>query len=120
MGIFFKSIPSPAPLAALPTAVPPSLEPPLAAPSSLESAELSLETLNAEPTVRLKAAIAPSGQLRWGRLFFAISLLSLIFCAGIWTALNNLEDWSKVLLHSFELVLGLILGILGGEAAARH
>lgn len=132
MGIFFRPISIPTMAASLPISPQPSLKPSLAEPSSLESAELSLETLNAEPTVsreaersftrslQVAASQVPSGQFSWGRLFFAILLLFLIFGAGIWTALYNLEDWSKVLLHSFELVLGLVLGILGGEAAARH
>jgi hypothetical protein len=30
-----------------------------------------------------------------------------------------LADWSKVLQHSFELVLGLVIGLVGGEAQSR-
>ncbi|MBI3398316.1 MAG: hypothetical protein HY026_03670 [Deltaproteobacteria bacterium] len=61
-----------------------------------------------------------SGKFSWGRFIIALLLLVSIFMAGIYTAQTGLEDWSKVLLHSFELVLGLMLGLLGGEAASHR
>jgi hypothetical protein len=61
-----------------------------------------------------------SGKLSWIRLILAVLLLVAILVAGLYADVKNLADWSKVLLHSFELLLGLVIGLLGGEAAAQR
>jgi hypothetical protein len=59
-------------------------------------------------------------KLLWGRLIFAVIVLVAIFFAGIYTAGDEkLADWSKLLLHSFELLLGAFIGILTSEAASK-
>jgi hypothetical protein len=81
----------------------------------------AISNLQQEVTRRAKQVTREiSGLFIWGRFVVAIILLVAIFGAGIYTTLIDLEDWSKVLLHSFELVLGLVLGLLGGEAAAKR
>ena len=63
--------------------------------------------------------VSGPGQFYWIRLIFAALILFAILGAGIYTDLHNLEVWSKMLLHSFEILLGIVVGLLGGEAAAR-
>jgi hypothetical protein len=56
----------------------------------------------------------------WGRLGIAVGLLALIGGLGIWSAtVPALEAWSKMLLNGFELILGAVVGLLGGEAASK-
>lgn len=68
---------------------------------------------------RVVQQVSGPGQFYWIRLIFAALFLFAILGAGIYTDLHNLEVWSKMLLHSFEILLGIIVGLLGGEAAAR-
>jgi len=56
----------------------------------------------------------------WGRLAFAAGLLAVVFVGGVYTAHDDkLADWSKLLLHSFELLLGALVGLITGEAARK-
>jgi hypothetical protein len=106
VGIFFRS---------MQPGVEQALEIALAAPPKAG------EDLRAEADRLTTAVIEPqSGAFYWGRLTVAIVLLVLIFSAGIVTSIYGISDWSPVLLHSFELILGLVLGLLGGEAASRR
>jgi hypothetical protein len=60
-----------------------------------------------------------SPKLQNERLIFAIMLLLFILGAGITTHQLRMAEWSTVLLHSFELCVGGVLGILTGEAASH-
>ncbi|SEO36685.1 hypothetical protein [Mucilaginibacter sp. OK283] len=58
--------------------------------------------------------------LIWGRLIFAIVLLLVILFTGLYAGQKKpLEEWSKVLIHSFELLLGAFIGIITGESASK-
>jgi hypothetical protein len=47
-------------------------------------------------------------------------LLAAVFAAGIYCAHDDkLEEWGKILLHSFELLLGALIGLITGEAAHK-
>lgn len=83
----------------------------------------NIVNLRQEAAERARQVQAPPPQppqFSWGRLAIAVVLLIALFGAGIYSATHHLDDWSKVLTHSFELVLGLVIGLLGGEAAAQH
>jgi hypothetical protein len=61
-----------------------------------------------------------AGTFSWGRLAFASAFLLIIFFAAIYTAgKDNLQDLYKLLLHSFELMLGAVVGLITGEAISR-
>jgi hypothetical protein len=71
--------------------------------------------------VQQAAATAQQPQLSGSRLVVAVVLLIALIALGFYAAQNpDLKDWSATLNHSFELVFGLILGALGGEAAATR
>jgi hypothetical protein len=53
------------------------------------------------------------------RLIFASVVLVVILVGGFLAAVLKLEAWSTLLLHSFELLLGIFVGMLGGEIASR-
>jgi hypothetical protein len=56
----------------------------------------------------------------WGRLIFATVILAAIFAGCIYTAHDEkLADLYKLLLHSFELLLGAFIGILTGEFVSK-
>ena len=62
----------------------------------------------------------PNGErtLSWSRLSFAAGLLAALLGAALWTAGSpDYAEVHSVMIHSFELVLGAVLGILTGEAA---
>jgi hypothetical protein len=61
-----------------------------------------------------------SSSLIVGRLVVAIILLVAIAAFGVYATVNKLDPWATLLPHSFELVLGLLIGLLGGEAASQH
>ena len=62
--------------------------------------------------------VLPSKQFRWGRAIFSVVFLLIIFFAGIYCAHDDkLLDYSKVLLHSFELLLGALVGTIIGEGS---
>lgn len=63
--------------------------------------------------------VSGPGPLNWGRLGFTTLFLLVILAAGIYADLHNLEAWSKMLLHSFQILLGIAVGLLGGEAATK-
>jgi hypothetical protein len=61
-----------------------------------------------------------AGTFAWGRFLIAVGVLVAIFCGCVYTAHDDkLQDLYKVMTHGFELLLGIILGLIGGEAAAR-
>ena len=56
----------------------------------------------------------------WGRLVVAIALLIGLLVAAIYCAQDDkLQDLYRLLLHSFELILGAVIGLLTGEAMSR-
>jgi hypothetical protein len=56
----------------------------------------------------------------WGHFGAAILFLVLLFFGGIYTAQHTgLEAWSTVLLHTFEVALGGVVGIVIGERSAK-
>ncbi|HKI16482.1 MAG TPA: hypothetical protein VKA15_01310 [Isosphaeraceae bacterium] len=106
MGIFFRS---------MEPAVERAIAEALAAPPD------TIANLQHEAGTRADQVIQQaSGAIIWVRLAVAIVLLIAIFVAGIMTSLYKIDNWSTVLLHSFELILGLVIGLLGGEASARR
>lgn len=64
-----------------------------------------------------------TGKFSWVRLVIALLFLVVLFAAGIYTARDpssDVKEWSKTLLHSFELLLGAVVGLITGEAAAKR
>lgn len=60
------------------------------------------------------------GKFSWKRLVGAIVLLGALLVPAIYTAHDEaLVDLYKVLLHSFELVLGGVIALLLGESTSR-
>lgn len=64
--------------------------------------------------------VSVSWEFNWVRLGIAFLVLIFIAVAGIYTSVQDLQDWSKMFLHSFEIILGLLVGLLGGEAIANN
>jgi hypothetical protein len=63
---------------------------------------------------------APKTQFLWGRLVVAVAMLALLGGLGIWSAtIPSLDAWSKMFLHSFEILFGGVVGLLGVESATR-
>lgn len=111
MGLFFKS-------ARLIPTVSKSLEEALTRPP--DSVDYP-EQMAAEIATQIDQQVR--GQFSWGRLACAIALLVIIFLAGIYTARDptpEVKEWSKILLHSFELLLGAVIGLITGEALAKY
>jgi hypothetical protein len=75
----------------------------------------------AELAAAKAAEIAQSskGKFLWHRLMFAALLLIALLIAAIYTAQDEkLAELYSVLVHSFELILGAIVGLLTGESIA--
>jgi len=59
-------------------------------------------------------------RLVWGRVVAAGVVLLVILGAGLYAGtVPALDAWNTALLHAFEVLLGLFVGTLGGEAASR-
>jgi len=59
-------------------------------------------------------------QFRWARFVGAIVFLAAIFIAGVYCAHDDkLQEWSSVLLHAFEVLLGGVVGLVAGEGAGQ-
>jgi len=57
----------------------------------------------------------------WARLIVAVVLLGGVLAAAILTAGNDdLDALNTALVHGFELVLGVVLGLITGETASRN
>lgn len=62
----------------------------------------------------------PPAQFSWGRLAVAVAILALLGGLGIWSAtIPSLDAWSKMFLHSFEILFGGVVGLLGVESATK-
>jgi hypothetical protein len=75
----------------------------------------------AELAAAKAAEIAQSskGKFLWHRLIFAVVLLIALLIAAIYTAMDpRLAELYTMLIHSFELILGAIVGLLTGESIA--
>lgn len=60
------------------------------------------------------------GTFSWGRLALAVVLLLGLLFATIYTGQQDkLVELYKVQLHAFEVLLGVVVGLLGGEAVNR-
>jgi hypothetical protein len=80
-------------------------------------ANLQQEATNIATT--LTNQVAPAA-FAWSRFLGAMAFLAVIFVAGVYTARDpQLQDWSKVLLHAFEICLGGVVGIVIGEKTSR-
>jgi hypothetical protein len=65
-------------------------------------------------------APARQSQLAWGRVVAAGLVLLVILGAGLYAGtVPALDAWNKALLHAFEVLLGLFVGLFGGEASSR-
>jgi len=65
-------------------------------------------------------AAAGRSRLVWGRVAAAGVLLVVILGAGLYAGtVPALDAWNQALLHAFEVLLGLFVGVVGGEAASR-
>lgn len=64
-------------------------------------------------------AAKPALPFLWGRLAFATGVLLVILVAGFVAKSLGFDDWSTLMLHSFELLLGIFMGLLGGEISER-
>lgn len=54
-----------------------------------------------------------------GRILAGFALLVFVFGAGIYCAHDaTMKDWSAPLLHTFELLLGGMVGVIVGEKTA--
>jgi len=76
----------------------------------------------AELAAAKAAEIAQSarGKFLWHRLIFAVILLVALLIAAIYTAMDpRLAELYTVLIHSFELILGAIVGLLTGESITQ-
>lgn len=86
---------------------------PALAPSAAASA---VAGLGAQPGA---GAGAPAGdgnpRILVGRLTFAVALLFVLLIGGFIAEFMHLTDWNTLLLHSFELLFGAFVGLLGGE-----
>ena len=66
------------------------------------------------------ASAASRPHLVWGRVVAAGVVLLVILGAGLYAGtVPALDAWNKALLHAFEVLLGLFVGLVGGEAASR-
>lgn len=66
------------------------------------------------------ASAAGRRQLMWGRVVTAGAVLLVILGAGLYAGtVPALGAWNNALLHAFEVLLGLFVGVVGGEAASR-
>ena len=78
---------------------------------------------SAAPAGAKAAAVASAAgrpQLVWGRVVVAGVVLLVILGAGLYAGtVPALDAWNKALLHAFEVLLGLFVGVVGGEAASR-
>jgi len=62
----------------------------------------------------------PKAQFLWGRLGVAVVMLALLGGLGIWSAtIPSLDAWSKMFLHSFEILFGGVTGLLGVESVTK-
>jgi hypothetical protein len=63
---------------------------------------------------------AEQGHLVWGRVVAAGVVLLVVLGAGLYAGtVPALDAWNKAMLHAFEVLLGLFVGVVGGEAASR-
>jgi hypothetical protein len=120
MGVFFSpslassAVTSPASIPVSPAAIPvPAAASPTHRPSSVPSRRAAGRSAD-QP--------ARSAELRvyWGRLVFASVVLLVILIGGFTAAILKLDTWSTLLIHSFELLLGIFVGLLGGDIASRR
>jgi len=78
-----------------------------------------LDQLTTEAGQRVIPATGTGKQFSVGRFIGAVILVVLIFLAGIWTARDpQLKGYSDALLHFFQVLLGIIIGLVTGEAAS--
>lgn len=66
------------------------------------------------------ASVPKRAQIAWGRVAVAGVVLIVILGAGLYAGtVPALDAWNKALLHAFEVLLGLFVGVVGGEATSR-
>jgi hypothetical protein len=69
---------------------------------------------------KVKEQAAGPGPFNWGRLVIAVLLLLAVGGGGMYASFHTeLAAWATALLHAFEVLFGVVVGLLGGEAAAH-
>lgn len=109
MGVFFKTEDSiPVLKSVIGRAI--KLDPTKVLNFDLDASEMAAEVIKS----------TPKAQFSWGRLGVAIAILILLGGFGIWSAtIPSLDAWSKLFLHSFEMLFGGVMGLLGVESATN-
>lgn len=80
-----------------------------------------IEQYSAETVKGADAGSAANAGFQWGKLILCIIILILIFFAGVYTAHDPaMKQWSDILIHAFEVLLGGTVGLLVGETASRQ
>jgi SNF family Na+-dependent transporter len=82
-------------------------------------------TVTAPGSGKVPLQSAPGGgpiiskEFRWVRVVLAVVFLIAIFIAGIYCARDpQLTSFRDVLVHSFEILLGALVGTIIGESSA--
>lgn len=104
MGIFFTSH----------EAVLPTINTALKEALLVEPATVDIDKETSHRTMKVYKSISPTFNARrfWGAAAIAGALLGV----AIWAGQHNLADISKDLMNSFSGFIGVVLGLLGGEA----
>ena len=119
MGVFYSTPTPSAPLAA-PVVTKVLMEALAAQPETIPDAQQVAARLAATLTQVLPPPAPPPKSFQWARFLLALLLLALVFFAGIYCAQKDmLQKWSDVLLHTFEVLLGAVVGIVVGENTAK-
>lgn len=82
-------------------------------PDAINSAEESVTRANA-----VSEQLGETREFKKGRFLVALAVLIAFIAAAIFTEVTNLPESSKALWGLAATILGVIVGLLGGESAA--